>query len=460
MTTIYIHSAKFITNDGIARVTGLLSIDEFVTLMRDVDNTINPRGAKNNRIVDAVHSTLTIDPELFWLKSKGILLATKHCQTGYNDRLDSVVSASFEDTTTEGVMDGGHTMLAIATYILENFVPEAACKREWGQVKTAWATHYGLIRDRVSEDLASDTSRLGKVRIPFDLIYPEQDTALSYFLSNSTTICGARNSNVQLSEASKIRHEGLCDILEHIVPNPDLFQWKEEQDSGIKLTELISMANVPLSWMSYKGYISGIDKGIADTYFYNSKGAGLKFYKSVLSHPSVSSQENGRLRITNNLVISALKRTKEMLMFFDKMYLMFPKIYNATLFDTPSGKQTYGTFGGTRCCKMQQRKTKYETTRTLSEYNYVDGLIMPLMVACSELLQLSTNGKEIVWLKKPHLLELEDFIKNDRQSELISQLREHNYDPNMFCKKMSTYRSARSIFKAIRQDIERQERKK
>ena len=145
MTTFVIYNAKRCSRNGIGRITGYIDIAEFVTLMRDVDNKVNPRGAKYNRVVDAVHNTLSVDPELFWLKSKGLLLSTKNMQFGLEGAERTCVSASFDDPSTEGVMDGGHTMLAVSSFILEVLFGDKIAKKDWKNCKEAWASKYADI---------------------------------------------------------------------------------------------------------------------------------------------------------------------------------------------------------------------------------------------------------------------------------------------------------------------------
>ena len=448
MTTFVIRNAKRCTRDGIGRITGFLDLGEFVTLMRDVDNKVNPRGAKRNRIVDAVHTTLAVDPELFWLKSKGLLLSTTNMQFGQEGAERTCVTASFDDPRTEGVMDGGHTMLAVASFILETLYGNKLAKREWTECKNMWATDYKDIRDTVAFDMQqpAEDSIFGKARIPVDIIYPESAATKAEFLCSLNTICGARNANVQLSATAKLHHRGMYDLLECIVPHPELFQWKEEQDTGIKLPELTTLVNIPLNWVISQKLLPGISYRISDTQFYSSKANGVKFYESVISHPTVSDEVNGRVSIKHPLVLSALQITCDIIKFYDKLYLMFPKIYNAA---RCSESGTHGVFGRTKCCKIKPHTAKFGTTNTTAEHTYPEGFIIPLIVAAAELLTVGKNQRELKWIRKPQTLKLEDFIRNDRQEMYISYLRKCDFNPTVFGGDSIVYQMARQIFKEI-----------
>jgi hypothetical protein len=452
MTTFVIYNAKRCARNGIGRITGYIDMAEFVTLMRDVDNKVNPRGAKYNRIVDAVHNTLSVDPELFWLKSKGLLLSTTNMQFGLEGVDRTCVSASFTDPNTEGVMDGGHTMLAVSSFILDVLFGNKIAKKDWKNCKETWATKYTEIRDTVEYDMQQgDESTFNKTRIPVDVIYPESPATKTEFLRSLTTICGARNANVQLSATSKMHHKGMYSVLKDIVPCPELFQWKEEQDTGIKLAELTMLADIPLNWLISNKHLSGPPSKMMDTQFYASKQRCVQFYEGIMSNKTVSEEEEGRIVVTNSLVLSALRMTRDLIQFYDKLYMMFPKIYNATQF---ADGATHGVFSRTNCCTIKPHPARYGTTSDTSPITYPDGIIIPLLVAASELITISKNKKELKWIRKPQTLKVEDFIKDGRQTIYVEYLKQMSFSANDFGKASLAYQAARRIFVEIAKGIQ------
>lgn len=54
-------------------------------------------------------------PELFWYKTKGILLSTEECEILDRGR----VRISLDNADYEGIMDGGHNTFAIARFIID-----------------------------------------------------------------------------------------------------------------------------------------------------------------------------------------------------------------------------------------------------------------------------------------------------------------------------------------------------
>lgn len=450
MITQFIYDAKSSSDSKIGRTTGFIDLADFTTLMQAIENKINPRGASTNKIVTAVYNTLRSEPELFWLKSKGLLLATTSFSYIDSDSKGDLISVSFAEHDNEGIMDGGHTALAIATFITDTLY--GVKKRTWTDCKQLWRERHEDILRRVRNDLASpESSKFANIKIPVDFIYPQSDENIDYFLNNRTTICGARNANIQLTETSQLRHDGLFDILKETVQHPELFQWKEEEDSGIRLNLLASIAAIPLKWLMEQGLLPEVQARIISDYqFYNSKKACLAFYREVLSDPSVSTKINGRYKITNPLVVSALKLTKDLLSFYDKLYIMFPSIYNSV----PGH-----AFGKTTACRVTPKAAKFGTTTKMATHSYQEGFIIPLIVAARELLYVAKNGKELKWVKRPSTITLGEFTKDSRPEMFIDLLQNSRYHPVIFCKATPTYKSAISIMRAIRADALEEQKK-
>src|SRR6478735_1270780 len=120
----------------------------FIKLLQKADNKVNPRIAKINRITKSIHETLENDPELFWLKSKGILLATETCRVLDRNR----VEISLDNIDYEGIMDGGHNTFAIATFLIEQLFDEQV--KTWDECKEFWKENYDEIlkKFQVRED--------------------------------------------------------------------------------------------------------------------------------------------------------------------------------------------------------------------------------------------------------------------------------------------------------------------
>ncbi|SMN16497.1 hypothetical protein CRYPA_276 [uncultured Candidatus Thioglobus sp.] len=92
----------------------MLDARNFAKLIDAVGLTVNPRKSRVGKITNAIQETLELSPELFRFKSKGLLVSTSSCIELERNRFD----LSFEEEQYEGVLDGGHNMLAIGLHLL------------------------------------------------------------------------------------------------------------------------------------------------------------------------------------------------------------------------------------------------------------------------------------------------------------------------------------------------------
>ena len=67
-------------NVKIKKISSSISPSNFIKLMYYANNDINPLNPTINKITRDIDETLNTSPELFWLKTKGIVIATKSCQ--------------------------------------------------------------------------------------------------------------------------------------------------------------------------------------------------------------------------------------------------------------------------------------------------------------------------------------------------------------------------------------------
>ena len=95
----------------------------------------NPRSSRRNSVVEDILTTLDSTPELFRYKSKGILLGTSSYEALQRNRY----RLEFNDPNIEGILDGGHNMLAIGLHILGPHMDEKAWKRikSWGRYESS-----------------------------------------------------------------------------------------------------------------------------------------------------------------------------------------------------------------------------------------------------------------------------------------------------------------------------------
>ena len=75
------------------RLTGLVKLKQIVRLIEVLDLEANPRESRIGKITNDIIESLETTPNLFWVKSKGILLAA----TVYQELKDDRFEVSFEE---------------------------------------------------------------------------------------------------------------------------------------------------------------------------------------------------------------------------------------------------------------------------------------------------------------------------------------------------------------------------
>jgi hypothetical protein len=86
------------------RLIGLVKLKQIVRVIEVLDLDANPRDSKLSSITNDIMDSLNHTPELFPLKSKGLLMAASVFRELDRDRFE----LTFADRDVEGVLDGGH----------------------------------------------------------------------------------------------------------------------------------------------------------------------------------------------------------------------------------------------------------------------------------------------------------------------------------------------------------------
>ena len=215
--------------DGvIRRVVGFIQAKNLLSLFDDATLDANPRSAKANAVTRDIIESVRTDPENFQFKTKGILLGTSE----YSELERKRYELRFTDPAYEGLLDGGHNMLALGTYVLGHVMDDKALRkiRLWEDLKTAWRKHreeVWEIRDRFD------------FKVPVEVLVPanmKDDEAVTSFRMALLDVCAARNNNAQLTTEAKANQRGFYDELARRLP-PEIserVEWKtnEWESSG------------------------------------------------------------------------------------------------------------------------------------------------------------------------------------------------------------------------------------
>ena len=379
------------SNEGmkIQRISSSVSAYHFIRLVSVADNKINPRSARENGITSDISETLEVSPNLFWLMSKGLLIATENCKILDRGRVRLTTEGD-----REGIMDGGHNALAIAQYLVTCLFPEAKMFKTWADCKFFLQNNEKEIIKRFNDAGGNNTFQFS---IPIEIIFPSNENgALDEYYDTISQICTARNTNVQLKQATQDNQVGIYDILKDSLCCSNRIIWKSGQAGDIKVEDIISIAVIPLIFLQEEKKLPNHKsiKALNAISVYSQKSKCVDFYGDVLKHPAVSTKQEDKYFLSDTLVHSALKMVDDIVRAYDKMYLSFPEIYNSNA----------GKFGRISAVDQKEKKTvsvPFLTTSQKTDYKYSAAYFLPLFCGIRKLMYIDESTNTLKWKKNP-----------------------------------------------------------
>jgi hypothetical protein len=240
--------------DGpIRRIVGFVPAKNMLSLFDDATLDANPRSAKANAVVSDIIGSVRDTPEIFQFKTKGILLGT----SDYAELDRKRYELHFNDPAYEGLLDGGHNMLALGIFLLSHVMDEKEIKKLklWEDFKAAWA---------VNRDAVYTERDKFEFKVPVELLVPsnpEDEGVVSEFRLALIDICAARNNNAQLTTEAKANQRGFYEEIRKRMPKylADRVEWKTNEWDGdasrpIKIRDVVALAWVPLTVLNEAGY--------------------------------------------------------------------------------------------------------------------------------------------------------------------------------------------------------------
>jgi hypothetical protein len=432
---------------ALRRVEGTATVDSMIRLIDAADLEANPREAKVGDVTEAIQETLNETPKLFPFKSKGILLAAGECKPLERSRFE----LHFNDRQIQGVLDGGHNLLAIALYVLYTAGGEKAVRgvKRWEHVRPRWE----MYRKEVEE-----AKSLFEFLTPIEIVYPQEGpVGQDEFKDAILDVARARNNNSELTEETKANKGGLYDALQAAI-DPNLrneVEWKTNDGGRIKVRELIALAWVPLSMLDasvlQKTEVNGVS-------IYRNKGACVSAFNTLMSKDHVSQKTKGDIRaLSHEGVRSALSLMKEIPRLFDLLYNKFPEAYNniSPGFGRISSVRVWDpkkvpAKGGARDPKYLPAAPKTKFYQEDCQYDFPDGFVMPLVWALRELME---NSDGIIRWK----VDAEKFIDRylDKTLEVFhGMIQLAGYDPQKVGKTAASYELISNDFRNRVRDCE------
>jgi len=390
-----LHGTAFQQHNGINKVIGTVNANNFAKLISAAGLTANPRKSKVGKITRAISDTLINYPEMLVFRTKGLLISTIECKSLDRNRFN----LSFDDPSYEGVLDGGHNMLAIGLHFL-NESGESADKirkvKKWDDFIELW-NEQDL--DDLYELLNTDLT-LSSICIPIEIVSSSGEMTELEFKDIVYEISDARNNNVSLVDEAMDYHKGYYEILEKSLDHTvnAKVEWKPgDKDKTINSKDIVAMGLIPLIALQREGKLSDSSK-INPVNIYSSKGKCVDHLGEIIEKER---KKNGNHDITDPLLISAFGMLGDLPKIYEYLYNQFPEAYNKT---SPG-------FGRQSCVRMYDKdhkankdtylrnapKTKYFSKECV--YKYPDGFIMPIFASLSTMMEVKNN--KLVWKVEP-----------------------------------------------------------
>jgi hypothetical protein len=388
---------------GIKRYTGFVRGKDLYPLFDNVSLEANPRSAKTGNVTRDIMESLDKTPELFPFKSKGILLGTSDYEPLQRNRFE----LRFSDPASEGILDGGHNMLAIGIHMLSTVCEEREITKIslWEDMKEKWEEKRSALESE---------RELFDFLVPVELIVPsdvDDERTVQQFEMSVLEICAARNNNAQLSQETKSNKLGFYDdIRSRLDPViADRVEWKSnEWESSearpIKVRDLLALAWIPLN-KANEAKLLPIDISVTPQNIYRNKGECSKQFDKLMGNSKVSERRDGPVHeLVNETVASCFDILADLPKLYDKIYADFPDAYNSNGY----------RFGSNPIVKIYdparreaaKDKTGFVVSQPTTHYTgekvkhrYPDGLVMPLVYGLKGLMEVKND--RVVWATEP-----------------------------------------------------------
>jgi len=430
---------------GIKRYTGFVRGKDLFGLFDNVSLEANPRSAKRGAVVRDIIDSLNKTPELFPFKSKGILLGTSTYEPLQRNRF----ALHFNDPASEGILDGGHNMLAIGIHMLSLIIGDPGVSKisRWDEMKELWDEH--------RDDLEQITDQF-EFLVPVELIVPsdvEDQHAVMKFEMAVLDICAARNNNAQLTQETKSNKKGYYDAIRERLDEKlaariewKSNEWESDDVRPIKVRDLLALAWIPLNKANEKGLLP-TSISVSPQNIYRNKGECSKQFESLMEK-ACEAVDGPTYELRDKVVESAFDILAKLPALYDKIYEEFPEAYN-------SNKYRFGANPIVKIYDPERRmaasdKSGFVLTQPTTlfygrdvKYRYPDGLIMPLVYGLQGLMTI--KHKKVVWATDP--VEFLDLYLSNIAGAYRLVLDMAKFDPQKLAKNEASHDFAVSEFK-------------
>lgn len=421
-------------HDKINKVIATIDAKNIAKLLDIVGLTANPRKSKINKITDAIIDTLQSSPKDLRFKSKGLLISTMSCEELERGRF----KISFEDPHYEGVLDGGHNMLAIGMFILEEYFADRPTElrkvKHWDDFIDLWRLHSDDLKDHLEEFEFS---------VPIEIIYPTENFK-PHFIDSVLDISDARNNNFALTAGTKADHRGYYDVLKKCLdPNiNEKVQWKDgETSKTIKREDIVAMALIPFIALQEKNLLDSKIPTINPVTIYSSKGKCVELFSTIFE---VYSDKDGT--ISNPMINSALSLLHDLPRMFDLIYSKFPR-------SARDNGMHFGRIGTVKLYEKGKTGDSYLKKAPLTKFynqaceaKYPDGFIFPIFCSIHALIKIENDA--LVWAVSDPVEFIEKNL-TECTKMLVGTIKDNDYNPQSIGKNSTAYEGMKLNYKLI-----------
>lgn len=421
--------------DGpIRRIVGFVEARHLLDLFDDATLDANPRSAKTNTVTRDIIESVREQPELFQFKTKGVLLGT----SDYRELERRRYELHFQDPAYEGLLDGGHNMLALGLYLLSGVMPPAAWRKlkMWEDMKAAWAEHREAVRERRDEY---------RFKVPVELLVPsdlQDDGVVSAFRLALVDVCAARNNNASLTLEARSNQRGFYEEIRKRT-DPELEprvewktnEWESDNKRPVKVRDLVALSWIPLSVLRDHDLLPNQTEAgtklrltFPAQHIYSVKIELSKLFDQLMEQPTITKQHSdARRELHNTSVGSAFEVLRDLPRLYDRIYRDLGEAYN----------RAGGSFGKIRAVRVPKRGSAFTPFYAReAPYSVPEGFVVPIVYGLKALMAVK-DGK-VGWVTDPDRFLDEHFDTLVRGLRMPMEMA--GFDPQKVGKNENTYR--------------------
>lgn len=389
---------------------GYIEPQDIVEIIKHVNLGSNPRTPiRKSLVVPEIIKTLEHDPQKFPLKSKGILVAAGRAISNKLDHTEENRIVKFSNSENEGILDGGHNLLAAGLHILSNNTIDT--------IDTSRIENWEDLQEAFNS--IQNISTQNKFLMPIEIISLSQDEIGGEPIRDIfASISSARNFNTELKHSAIANYAGYYNYLKSVLSSDCLrrISWRQNEDGINDVDLVIRLAWSVLSIIDFEDEeLNSLKINGAEAF--SDPDKAIKNYSQIISNKKTSKKINNlskSIEIYDKKVLSALDMVNDILESYDIIYENYQFAYN----------KSGGKFGKLNYVANQPEKTglPFSTKEFSGKYPH-EAMIFPIIFSVRQLVgkypEQSPKAGQLGWLTRP-----QDFFSNiDNLSKIIGDYR-------------------------------------